>query len=299
MGLMKYKMNTENLFEFEECEKGYILKKYLLGDDPSVTEIVIPSEYEGKPVTSIGEKAFWGAKYLQEVKIAEGIGEIGNDAFFSCENLKTVLLPHSLKVISNGLFTNCVELENIELPDGLKEIEAFAFCNCALRTIKLPAGLEKIGTRAFSWCKKLEKVDFGDASPLMDLGIFGKSPKLSAENVIQGLTRSVNTVKPFRKDFLSKWNTESWDSVLREDVFVLALKNNNFDLFDKEKLLRKILEKKRFSLFSFLPQMENADWQFSREFIDELILELDQPSCVEYRAWLLDYKRRKYGFDEV
>ncbi|MDE6725909.1 MAG: leucine-rich repeat domain-containing protein, partial [Ruminiclostridium sp.] len=211
-----------------------------------------------------------------------------------------VLLPNSLDVISNGLFTNCLELENIKLPDSLKEIEEFAFCNCALRTVKLPAGLEKIGTRAFSWCKNLEKVDFGEAAPFMDLGIFGVCPKLSAENVIQGLIRSVNIAKPFHKDCLFRWwDTKDWDSLLREDVFVLALKNNNFALFDKEKLLRKILEKKRFSLFSFLPQMENADWQFSKEFINELILELDQPSCVEYRAWLIDHKRRKYGFDEV
>ncbi len=353
-------MDIDELFEFEECDKGYILKDYLLKDDPSVTEVEIPSEYRGKPVTDIGKDAFSESKHLQGVKIAEGIGEIGIKAFYSCENLKTVMLPDSLtairrsafnrctnleeiafpeglkqigaeafficrlksielplgleelgkgafsgccmktvvipekiKTVSDRLFVNCFELESIELPDSLKEIGEFAFYNCSLRTIRLPSGLEKIGLRAFSHCENLEKVDFGKGAPFLDYDIFELCPKLSAENVIQGLACSVNVSKPFHKDDLSEWDSGQWDDLLREDVFALALKNNSFAFFNKEKLLKKILKKKRFSLF---PLMENYGWKFSKELIYSLISKLNEQSDVGYRAWLLNYKNRHFEF---
>ena len=355
-------MDTEKIFEFEECEKGYNLKNYLLKDDPSVTEVEIPSEYRGKLVTGIRKDAFSESKYLQGVKMAEGIGEIGVKAFYSCDDLKTVGLPDSLtaigrsafnrcvnleeiafpeglkmigaetfficklrsvvlpsgleelgkgafsgccmknivipekiRVIRDRLFLNCFELENIELPEGLREIGEFAFYNCALRTVKLPAGLEKIGLRTFSHCDKLEGVDFGGGSPVLDFEVFELCPGLSAENVIQGLACSVNIAKPFHKDDLSEWDSAQWDSVLREDVFELALKNNSFAFFNKEKFIRKILRKKRFSL---LPLMENYDWKFSKEIIYSLVSQLDRQSDVGYRAWLLNYKERHFGSDE-
>ena len=355
-------MNIEELFEFEERENGHILKDYLLKDDSSVTDVEIPSEYEGKPVTAIGKDAFSESKYLRGVKIAEGIEEIGTKAFYACENLKTAELPDSLtaigrsafnrcvsleeiafpeglkmigaeafficklksvvlpseleelgkgafsgccmknivipekiRVIRDRLFLNCFELENIELPDGLKEIGEFAFYNCALRTVKLPARLEKIGLRVFSHCDKLERVDFGGGSPFLDLEIFELCPKLAAENVIQGLACSVNVSKPFHKDDLSEWDSAQWDSVLREDVFELALKNNSFAFFNKEKFIRKILKKKRFTL---LPLMENYDWKFSKELIYSLVSQLDRQSDVGYRAWLLNYKECHFGADE-
>lgn len=355
-------MNTEELFEFEECDDGYILKTYLLKDDPSVTEVEIPSEYKGKPVISIGKDAFSNAGYLCSVKLAEGLKEIGIKAFYSCENLKTVTLPDSLtairrsafnrctnleeiafpeglkqigaeafficrlksielplgleelgkgafsgccmkdivipekiKTVSDRLFVNCFELESIELPDSLKEIGEFAFYNCSLRTIRLPSGLEKIGLRAFSHCENLEKVDFGKGLPFLDFEIFELCPKLSAENVIQGLACSVNVAKPFHKDDLSEWDSGQWDDLLREDVFALALKNNSFAFFNKEKLLKKILKKKRFSLF---PLMENYGWKFSKELIYSLISKLNEQSDVGYRAWLLNYKNRHFGFGD-
>lgn len=355
-------MNTDELFEIEECDKGYILKAYLLKDDASVTELEIPSEHKGKPVISIGKDAFSDAKYLCSVKISEGTEEIGIKAFYACENLKTIILPDSLtairrsafnrctkledisfpdglkqiggeafficklksvnlpmgleelgkgafsgccmknvvipekiKAVSDRLFLNCFELENIELPDSLKEIGEFAFYNCNLRTVRLPTGLEKIGLRAFSHCENLEKVEFGNGSAFLGFEIFERCPKLSAENVIQGLACSADIAKPFPKDSLSEWDSDEWNSVLREDIFALALKYNSFALFNKEKLLKKILKKKRFSLF---PIMENADWQFSKELIYMLLNKLDENSDVAYRAWLLNYKSRHFGFGE-
>ena len=92
-------MNPEELFEFEECENGYILKEYLLKKDPSVTEAESPSEYEGKSVVGIGGDAFLLSRHLRSVKIGEGVREICYNAFMSCRELREVILPQGLKRI--------------------------------------------------------------------------------------------------------------------------------------------------------------------------------------------------------
>ncbi len=353
-------MDIDELFGFEECEKGYILKDYLLKDDPSVKEVEIPSEYNEKPIISIGLDAFLLSRYLCSVKINEGIEEIGANAFMSCKNLKSVILPRSLKkiylsafnnckkmkdivfpdgiefidnhvfmgckslrsvelpqsltelgksvfsdctglrsvvippkikVIRYNSFGNCENLESIEFPKGVMEIERYAFYRCGLRSVKFPSGLKKIGNGAFHHCLKLEKVDFGKGSPWLAEDVFEHCPKLSAENVIQGLARSADITKPFPRG-----NRFEWDLVLREDVFALAIKYNSFALYDKGNVLQEIVKR---NLIQFLPMTENAGWDISEKCMGELLNISAQKGFVEITAWLLDFKNRKIGFGKV
>lgn len=351
-------MDIDKLFEFEECQGGYVLKSYLLKDVPSVTEVEVPSEYRGKSVISIGFEAFMNANHLCLVKISEGIEEVGTKAFYSCENLKTVLLPDSLtairdnafdccakldnisfpsglkvigcesfskcniksavlpsgleklglsaffscrmksvilpkniKTISRGAFSSCHDLENIDFPDSLKEIESHAFWGCGFKTLTFPSGLERIDYKAFAYCEKLEKVDFQKGSPFIEFFVFERCPKLSAENILQGLACSTDITKPF-----PNVNYFNWDSALREDIFTLAMKYDSFALFDKEKVLQKIVE---WNLSELLPLTENAGWNITEECMEELLeISLDN-DFVETTAWLLDYKNRKMGFGKA
>ena len=164
-------MDIDKLFQFEKCETGYILKSYLLKEDPSVTEVVIPSEYEGRAVVSIGFQAFMNARFLISITIPEGIRETEKMAFYSCDELKTAALPHSLRVIGRFAFNNCRKLENISFPEGLEVIEEYAFFSCrSIKSVVFPSSLRRLEQVAFCDCAGLETVIF--PKELEDVGAF-------------------------------------------------------------------------------------------------------------------------------
>lgn len=53
----------------------------------SDTEVVIPSEYNGKKVTEVGSYAFSGNKTMTKLTIPDSVTKIGNNAFNNCTAL--------------------------------------------------------------------------------------------------------------------------------------------------------------------------------------------------------------------
>lgn len=257
-----------NMFGFEVFDSGCILRLFYSKNDPSVTDIEIPSEYKGKPVVAIASAAFSRSEFLRSVKLPDTVEDIGIRTFYGCEKLKKA-----------------------EFPGSLKSIRMLAFFGSGLQQIALPDGLERIDKSAFHCCFYLEKVDFGKGSPRFEDNIFENCPIISAENVLQGLARSVDITKPFPKG-----SHFEWDKVLRDDVFRLVLKYDSFALCDKDIVFRNIV---RLELAELLPLAEGAGWEISKECLGELLDSSAENGCVEITAWLLDYKRRKYGFNEV
>ena len=150
------------------------------------SDIVIPAEYKGLPVTSIGDGAFQGCSNLTSIEIPSSVTSIGVRAFWGCSKLKyneydnglylgnaqnpylalmetktiditSCTIHKQTKVIVCNAFSGCSSLTSIEIPSSVTSIGECAFQDCSrLTSIEIPSSVTSIGVRAFWGCSKLK-----------------------------------------------------------------------------------------------------------------------------------------------
>ena len=120
------------------------------------TQLTIPGQVNGLPVTKIGANAFKGSK-LESVVIPDSVTEIDYNAFSSSYNLRQVTLSKNLKKIGNSAFA-FNDLDQIILPEGLVSLGYQSFCGSELQEIIIPASLRLIGTGSFAHCNSLNTI---------------------------------------------------------------------------------------------------------------------------------------------
>ncbi|MDE6101977.1 MAG: leucine-rich repeat protein, partial [Ruminococcus sp.] len=147
--LLTYK-NYGDYIEISKCDK-------------SATEVVIPSEIDGVPVTIIGNRAFYYCKDLTSVIIPDSVTGIGNSAFEYCENLKSVIIPDSVTNIGDRAFFNCTNLTSLKIPDSVTSIGVTAFYYCeSLTSINIPDNLTSISVGEFYGCTNLKSINVSE-----------------------------------------------------------------------------------------------------------------------------------------
>ncbi|MBR3402744.1 MAG: leucine-rich repeat protein [Parasporobacterium sp.] len=122
------------------------------------SELTVPTEIDGLPVTEIGDDTYYNKQELTKVTIPEGITSIGVNAFGDCRNLKEVILPESLTTIKLKAFYRCKLLDTINLTENIIEIEKEAFRNTGLTEITIPSSLKTISESLFRECSNLTGV---------------------------------------------------------------------------------------------------------------------------------------------
>ncbi len=158
-------------------------------DTSASGELVIPTTYNGLPVTSIGRWAFEDCTSLTSITIPDSVTSIGGDAFYNCTSLTSVAIPDSVTYIGDGSFDNTgyfndsSNWENgalyignhlirvketvsgkYEVKKGTKTIayRAFQGCSC-VTSIIIPNGVKSIGYGAFINCEKLTSIVIPDS----------------------------------------------------------------------------------------------------------------------------------------
>jgi len=133
------------------------------------SDIVVADEYNGLPVTSIGEKAFYQCSDLTSITIPDSVTRIGAFAFECCVSLTSITLPSGITSIEKFTFSYCRKLASITIPDSVTRIERDAFSCCyALTNLTLPSSITSLGESAFSICENLTNVTLMDG--LIDIG---------------------------------------------------------------------------------------------------------------------------------
>ena len=176
------------MYDDEMWAYYYSLTAYYVGN------LIIPSTYNGKPVTRISKLGGHGISIVDSITIPESITYIEEDAFSDFYGVKTIyynavnckhmgnvssdgnirsifnedtssieniVIGEKVEVIPDYAFYGLTNLKEIAIPDTVTSISENAFRECrSLKEVFLPESLEKIDKEAFMGCNKLKDIDF-------------------------------------------------------------------------------------------------------------------------------------------
>lgn len=116
-------------------------------------ELVIPAEIENRPVTQIGEEAFYEYD-LTSIVFPKHLQIIGKNAFADCDCLTEITFSDSVIRIDGGAFYDCGALEHVELPENLEYLGGGSFMYCeALAELEIPDGFVGFQVEYKAWMK--------------------------------------------------------------------------------------------------------------------------------------------------
>lgn len=143
------------------------------------TEIVILSQYNGKPVTHIADNGFLNCDRIVSVSIPNSIKVIGNYAFGHCASLSDVTIPNSVTTIGEYAFRYCTAITSINIPNSVKTIGDYAFRYCtSLSDLTIGTGVTSIGDYAFYKCVSLESVTIPSNVSNIEWAVFAECASL-------------------------------------------------------------------------------------------------------------------------
>ena len=174
--------NSANVFgNFENDEWKYFIMDGAVKITAYIgknSDIDIPTDIRGIPVTKIGENAFKNREDITSLTIHSGVSIIEPYAFSGCSELITASLGKGIKTIGRNAFAFCSALTSVILPNGVSKIGKGAFRNCsALTFVRIPGSVSKIGKDAFRKCYKICSVSISEeAKQRIKASVFEDSP---------------------------------------------------------------------------------------------------------------------------
>jgi hypothetical protein len=147
----------------------------------TANEVIIPTFYNGLPVTVIPEQGFSGYTNMTSIKIPSIVTGIGRNAFYGCSKLTSITIPFVGGGESNDYYyyrnshfgyifgASSYDNQNSYIPPSLKTvvitggayINEDAFYGCSdLTSVTIPPSVTSIGDSAFYRCSSLTSVTF-------------------------------------------------------------------------------------------------------------------------------------------
>ena len=148
-------------------------------EDKSDTSYTIPNT-----VTSIGDDAFSGVKFLTSIDIPDGVSIIGDGAFRSAGSLTSITIPDGVAAIGVGVFANTPNLTTVTIPNSVTSIgdDAFSYA-ISLTSITIPDLVASIGDRAFQNTSSLISINIPSSVTSIGVGAFTGAESLTSVDV--------------------------------------------------------------------------------------------------------------------
>jgi|GEM_PF-5013129 len=132
----------------------------------AVGDVEIPATIRKKPVTSIGDSAFFrDCNRMTSITIPNSLTSIGDSAFAGTF-MTSITIPAGVTRIGRGAFQRCYRLTGITIPTCVTSIGDSAFEDCwSLTSISIPASVTSIGDGAFDSCNNLTAINVDANNP--------------------------------------------------------------------------------------------------------------------------------------
>ena len=121
-------------------------------------DIIIPEEFEWKPIIEIWKKAFrW--RWYNSVTFSKNLIKIWDEAFLD-NNISNLNIPDNILYIWSNAFAGN-DLTHIEVPDTVKYLKSWAFSRNSISSFKLQSRLKEIPSNLF-YRNNLENLEISE-----------------------------------------------------------------------------------------------------------------------------------------
>ncbi len=156
-------------------------------------KVVIPSSYNGNPITTIDAQFLFGNNdaVVKTLIVSEGITTTAFRVFTNAKALETVTLPSTLSNVNTMTFNGCSALVDVNIPDCWTTIPNYTFNACS----KLPnvnigenSKLTTIAGAAFYGCTSLEAMPVKEGITTIEGNAFYNCSTLKQVNIPASVT---------------------------------------------------------------------------------------------------------------
>ena len=142
-----------------------------------------------RPITGIGDLAFYGCSSLTSVTIPDSVTTIGDYAFSCCSSLTSITIPDSVTTIGYEAFRGCSSLTSVTIGDSVTSIGKWAFYECSsLTSVTIPDSVTTIGNGAFKYCRSLTSVTIPDSVTTIGSSAFSGCRSLTSVTIPDSVT---------------------------------------------------------------------------------------------------------------
>ncbi len=151
-------------------------------------EVVIPSSYNGTPITTIDKYVINGGVKTTATKsviISSGITTLNSQAFRHLQSLESIVIPQSVTKMGTNVFM-AAGLTEVTIPDGVTTIDNEAFSGCTkLKKVNFgeQSQLKSINNKAFVSCTALEEISLPNSLVTLGSAAFQKATALKSINL--------------------------------------------------------------------------------------------------------------------